>query len=104
MACWGADHPLTGRRNVSTVVHIRCYSREMAFVTRRMMLGALAATLIAAAPPQSGEQRGSLPHSWSLLEIDERIRRREISPVEATAAQLKRIESLDSRLNAYYRI
>ena len=79
----------------------RCYSREMAFLNRRRMLGALAATPIACSPPQPREQRSSMPHYLSLLAIGERIRRKEISPVEVTEGQLKRIESLDSRLSAF---
>ena len=73
----------------------------MPFITRRIMLGALVATPIACSAAQSQAQQSPLPHYWSLLEIGERIRQREISPVEATEAQLKRIESLDSKLNAF---
>jgi amidase len=40
-------------------------------------------------------------HFLSLMELAKRIRSRELSPVEITQAQLARIESLDSKLNAY---
>jgi len=40
-------------------------------------------------------------HHIELTEVSRRIQRREISPVEATKAQLARIEQLDSRLKSY---
>jgi amidase len=41
------------------------------------------------------------PHYLELTELSRRIHAREISPVEATAAQLARIEKLDGQLNSY---
>ena len=37
----------------------------------------------------------------SILELSNLMARKEVSPVEATEAYLERIESIDSRLNAY---
>ena len=40
-------------------------------------------------------------HYLELTELSRRIHKREISPVEATTAQLARIEKLDGRLKSY---
>ena len=40
-------------------------------------------------------------HYLDLTEIARRIRRRELSPVEVTKAQLARVDALDARLNSY---
>ena len=40
-------------------------------------------------------------HYLELTELSRRIHRREISPVEATTAQLARIEQLDGQLKSY---
>src|SRR6476660_2622883 len=43
----------------------------------------------------------SAPHYLELTELSRRLHTREISPVEATAAQLARIEKLDGQLKSY---
>lgn len=40
-------------------------------------------------------------HYWGLLELAERLERREVSPVEVTRAQLERIDALDPKLHAF---
>ena len=40
-------------------------------------------------------------HYLELTEIARRIHSKEISPVEATTAQLNRIEKIDSKLSSY---
>lgn len=40
-------------------------------------------------------------HYWTLGELGAALARRELSPVEATQAQLERIDALDGRLHAY---
>lgn len=71
----------------------------MATLTRRRAIAALAAAPFARS--QSPAQTSSLPHYWSLLEVGERIRRRDVSPVELLESQLARIGSLDPKLNAF---
>ena len=66
------------------------------------MLGSLAAVPQIARPAEQRTKHDARPlHYLSLMEIAERIRRRELSPVETTKAQLARIENLDGKLNAY---
>jgi amidase len=45
--------------------------------------------------------RGDTLHYTGLMELAQRIRNRDLSPVEVTKAQLARIATLDSGLNAY---
>jgi amidase len=74
-------------------------------ISRRTFLaGSLA--LVASAPGFSGH--GATPahkdedlHYFGLTEIAGRLRRRELSPVDVTKAQLARIGALDTRLNSY---
>ncbi|MDQ0470824.1 amidase [Labrys wisconsinensis] len=40
-------------------------------------------------------------HYWSIIELSEKIRRGEVSPVEVVRTVLARIEALDGRLNSY---
>ena len=40
-------------------------------------------------------------HYWTLSDLADALRRRSISPVEVTQAQLERIENLDGQLHAY---
>jgi amidase len=70
-------------------------------IERRAVLRA-GLSLAASASTLAGQ--GSQIHYLSLTEAARKIRNREISPVELTKSQLQRIESLDSRLNAYIQV
>jgi hypothetical protein len=50
---------------------------------------------------QQSTLRSGPSHYLGLLDIAERFRRRDVSPVEITKDQLVRIDRLDSKLNAY---
>ena len=70
-------------------------------LTRRKMICALAAAQAGCSTRKPETAERAALHYLSLTEIAERIRSREVSPVEVTEAQLARIESLDPRLHAF---
>src|SRR5262245_53241930 len=80
---------------------------DASLISRRTFLaGGLSAA--AAAPLVSGQSAEPTKtsstedlHFLGLTELASRIRRRALSPVDITKAQLARIESLDSQLSSY---
>jgi amidase len=82
---------------------------DTSLMSRRTFLaGGLSAA--ATAPLLAGAEQSAAPsktrgsddlHYLGLTEIAARIRRRELSPVDVTKAQLARIEKLDPQLNSY---
>lgn len=70
----------------------------MSSIERRTVLGGIGA--VVASNAQTRPSASGL-HYDSLLEVADRIRRKEVSPVELAHSQLDRIDQLDPKLNAY---
>ena len=78
-------------------------------ISRRTLLAAGFSVLasVAAGHAQRGDSnrfQTSALHYASFLDIADQIRRRKLSPVEVTKAQLERIDSLEPKLKAYITI
>ena len=76
-------------------------------VSRRRVLAAGGSVVASTAAVVQGQIAGQAPHPkdplhyWGLLELAERLRKREVSPVEVTNAQLARIALLEPKLMAF---
>ena len=73
-------------------------------ISRRTLLAGGVSVLASAAVGYAQKGRSTGPgqlHYESLVSVAQRIRRRELSPVEVTKAQLERIDALQPKLKAY---